>query len=83
MYENGELLDALQLSSQLKFRDLIAETVTEYQRMKNFCRIYPARNSKIYDRFFTGNKHLAKIIYKVLCTPEIIPYGITNGRDAI
>ena len=45
--------------------------------MQNFCRIYPARNSKLYDKYFSGNKGLAKAVYKVLHSPEIVPYGAT------
>jgi len=81
LYEQGELLDALHASSQLKFRDLIADTVSEYLRMNNFCMVYPARNSKLYDKYFTSNKSLAKVIYKVLCTPEIIPFGVTISQE--
>lgn len=39
----------------LKFRDIVAETVQEYSRRGEFVRIYPARNSKIYDKFFMKN----------------------------
>lgn len=49
--------------------------------MNNFCRIYPARNSKLYDRFFSMNKQLQKVLYKVLITPEIIPYGIISNQS--
>ena len=58
LYEHGELLETLQSCSLLKFRTLIADAVSEYQRMNNFCRIYPARNSKLYDRFFSMCKTL-------------------------
>ena len=60
---------------QLRFRDLIADSVAEFNRCKNFCRIYPARNSRLYDKYFNANKSLTKILYKVLHSPEIIPYG--------
>ena len=60
--------------AQLRFRDLISETVHEFTRMENFCRIYPARNSKLYDKYFSGQKPLNKIIYKVFYTNEVIPY---------
>jgi len=66
IYENGELLDALKNCTALRFRDLICETVAEFNRMSNFCRIYPARNSKLYDKYFSGNKALTKIMYKAL-----------------
>ena len=75
LYENGQLLEPMRQCMQLRFRDLIADTVTEFLRMQNFCRIYPARNSKLYDKYFSSNKALAKITYKVLHTAEIVPYG--------
>ena len=62
------------MCAQLRFRDLISETVHEFSRMENFCRIYPARNSKLYDKYFSGQKPLNKIIYKVLYTNEVLPY---------
>ena len=79
MYENGELCEALKTCTQLKFRDFISDTVNEYNRMQNFCRIYPARNSKLYDKYFSGNKSLTKIIYKILHSAEIVPYGIQSN----
>ena len=51
--------------------------------MKNFCRIYPARNSKLYDRFFSSSKALAKVLYRVLHTPEIVPFGIVSNQAII
>ena len=65
----------------LRFRDLIADTVNEYNRMSNFCRIFPARNSKIYDKYFSGNKQLAKVIYKVLFSQEVIPFGVVSNHN--
>lgn len=65
---------------QLRFRDLISDTVNEYLRMENFCRIFPARNSKLYDKFFSGNRALAKVTYRVLHTAEIVPYGAIYGN---
>ena len=72
-------MDSLKTCTQLKFRDLISDTVNEYCRMTNFCRIYPARNSKLYDKYFSGNKSLTKVTYKVLHTAEIVPYGIKSN----
>ena len=50
--------------------------------MTNFSRIYPARNSKLYDKYFSGNKALTKIMYKTLHTAEIVPYGIRANQPA-
>ena len=77
-----EVADLMKTCSQLKFRDLIGETVSEYSRMENFCRIYPARNAKIYDKFLSGHKALGKIIYKVLYTSEIMTYERAIEKSA-
>lgn len=66
----------------LRFRDLIAETVHEYSRMgDNFVRIYPARNSKMYDKYLSSHKALNRIMYKVFYTSEILPYDRGNKGD--
>ena len=56
----------------LKFRDILHETVSEYTRRGEFVRIFPAKNSKIYD----------KLIYKTLFSSEFLPYGV-NLSDLI
>ena len=63
----------------LRYRDLIAETIHEYSRMENFCRIYPSRNSKLYDKFMSGHKSLNKVMYKVFYTSEILTYDRALG----
>ena len=77
-----DVAEQLKSCTQLRFRDLIAETVHEYSRMENFCRIYPARNSKLYDKFMSGHKSLNKILYKVLYTSEILSYERTAEKSA-
>ena len=66
----------------LRFRDLLTETIQEFCRMENFCRIYPARNSKLYDKFMSGHKSLNKIMYKVLYTSEIMAYERASDKSA-
>ena len=53
-YESGELTEPLKLAAQVKYREIISETVSEYTRKGNFVRIFPARNSKLYDKYFGG-----------------------------
>ena len=64
----------MKIASNLKFRDIVQETCEEFSRKGQFVRIYPARNSKIYDKYFSGQKALSKIIYKALYSNEILPY---------
>lgn len=72
------LQEIMKNATQLRYRDLIAETVHEFSRMENFCRIYPARNSKLYDKYFSGHKQLNKVLYKVFYTSEILAYERNN-----
>lgn len=61
----------------LKFRDVLNETVIEFNRMGEFVRIFPSRHSKPYEKFFSGlfgTRMLNRIIHKVLFTNEILPY---------
>jgi len=51
--------------------------------MENFVRIYPARNSKLYDKYFSGHKPLNKIIYKVLYTNEVLSYERSNVEKSV
>ena len=77
LFDNLNLLEPLQRACFLKFRDILAETVSEYNRRGEFVRIYPAKNCKIYDKFFSsGKSSVNKIIYKMLFSSEVIPYGI-------
>ena len=78
--EYAEIGELMKTVSQVRFRDLITETVQEFSRMENFSRIYPARNSKLYDKYFSGSKPLNKIIYKVLFTNEIMPYNRSKAE---
>ena len=66
----------------MRFKDIIAETVAESSRMQNFCRIFPARNSKLYDKYFSGHKPLNKILYKVLYTSEILAYERSGAEKS-
>ena len=46
----GDVIGPLRKACGLKFRDILHETVSEYNRKNSFVRIYPARNSKIYPK---------------------------------
>ena len=77
-----DVYEPMKSSMQLKFRDLIQETVSEFCRMENFCRIFPARNSKMYEKFFAGQKPLNKILYRVFYSSDILPYGRNVEKSA-
>lgn len=56
----------------LRHREFVRETCSEYQKRGNFIRIYPAKNSDIYDQYFAAPRPFNRIIYKALFTDEII-----------
>ena len=52
---DSELRDNLDLAKKLcglRFKEVLRETLSEYQRRGNFVRIYPAKGSDVYDIYF-------------------------------
>ena len=39
---------------QMKYKDTLRETLQEHFRKGGFLRIYPSKNSNIYDQYFTS-----------------------------
>jgi len=60
----------------MKFKDILYETLEENSWRGNYVRIYPAKGSEIYDKYFTGPRPYNKFLYKCLYTDEIIPLGL-------
>ena len=75
--EYGNLEDALRKSCLLKFRDILHETCVEFNRCGEFVRIFPCKNSKPYEKYFSGvfgTRMLNRIVHKVLFSNELFPY---------
>lgn len=53
---------------------MIRETLQEHARRNNFVRIYPSKNSDIYDGFFVTPRPSNKFLYRYLYTDEIIHF---------
>lgn len=64
--------EGMRKAISFRHRDLIRETCQEYQKRGNFIRIYPAKNSDIYDQYFSAPRPYNKIVYKALFTDEIV-----------
>ena len=64
--------ESLRKAASLRYREYIRETLSEHQRKGNFIRIYPAKNSDMYDCFFNTARPFNKLVYKALFTDEII-----------
>lgn len=58
---------------------MLNETLLEDQRKGNFIRIYPNRNSDIYDGYFTFPRASNKILFKYLFTDEISPMELPRN----
>lgn len=63
----------------LKYREVLRECISEYGRRGNFIRIYPAKGSSSYDKYFKGVRPYNQFIYKCLYTDEIIPEVIEES----
>lgn len=68
---NKQFCDRLSQISA-KNRAMIRDTLIEDQRKGNFIRIYPSRDSDIYDQYFTPPRASNKILYKYLYSDEIV-----------
>jgi len=66
-----------QLSS--KNRAIIRDTLIEDQRKGNFVRIYPTRDSDIYDQYFLSLRVTNKMVHKYLFTDEIIQTDVPKS----
>lgn len=74
--EYSPFLDPMKKAANLKYKEYIRETITENQRRGYMLRIYPARNSDMYDPFFQHQRPYNKVVYKVLYGDEIMKnYG--------
>lgn len=46
-------VETMRKLATLRCRDIVIETMAEYQRKGNYVRIYPTRGSDMYDQFFS------------------------------
>lgn len=60
-----------QISS--KNKTIIRDTLIEDQRKGNFIRIYPCKDSDIYDQYFLNPRASNKIIHKYLFGNDLVP----------
>jgi len=65
----------MRAACMLKHREVIYEALGEYQRRGNFVRIFPSKQSHIYDQFFLGSRPLNKLLHKVLYSDKVLRIG--------
>jgi len=70
--EFGHMTDALKKAAVFKYKEIIAETLSENSRRGHWCRIFPARGCEMYDGFFSGQRPLNKLMQKVLFSDDIM-----------
>ena len=61
----------------MKFRDILYDTVMEYNRCNEFVRIFPCKGSKPYEKYFSGvfgTRMLNRLVHKALFTSEVLVY---------
>jgi hypothetical protein len=64
--------EGMRKAASLRHRDMIRESAAEYLKRGNFIRIYPAKNSEIYDQYFSAPRPYNRIVYKALFTDEVV-----------
>lgn len=60
--------ETLMKMARTKYKELLRETVAEYNRKGRFLRIYPAFGTDVYDKYFEMPRPFNRYIYKTLYT---------------
>jgi len=71
----GSMSEMMKKACTLKYRDIIFETCHEYNRCGEFVRIFPCKNSKQYEKYFSGvfgTRMLNRIVHKALFSSEVM-----------
>lgn len=76
--EYSVLSEPMKKAATMRYKDYIREACAEYQRRGNFIRIYPAKNSDVYDQWFMSSRPYNKMLYKALFTDEILKSNISS-----
>lgn len=58
---------------------MVRDTLLEDQRKGNFIRIYPCKDSDIYDQYFTTQRNSNKVVYKYIFGDEIVQTEIPKN----
>ena len=64
--EWAQEIDMLKKLSTVKNKEIMRETLLEFQRKGNYVCIYPARGSEFYDQYFQQVRPLNRYLNRVL-----------------
>ena len=67
----------------LKHKETLRECIAEYGRRGNFSRIYPAKGTNRYDKYFKSYRPYNNFLYKCLFTNDVIPEKIEEKYTPI
>jgi hypothetical protein len=56
----------------LRGREILLESIAEYQRKGNYVRIFPAKGSDIYDTYFVTPRSSNRLLYRCLYTDDLM-----------
>ncbi len=65
-------------AAAIKHKLFIKETLEEFSRMGEFVRIYPARGTDNFDRYFSSNRFFNKLVYKAIYTNDVLKYATSS-----
>jgi len=66
--------ETMKNSCILKHKEIVLESLREFQRKGNYIRIFPGKNSNMYDQYFQGVRSINRILYKVLYSSKLLKY---------
>lgn len=63
----------------LKLKEVLRDALEENSKRGNFIRIYPAKGTDVYDKYFKTARPHNVFLYKCLYTDEILPMGYNES----
>ena len=76
--EYSILVDPMKKAQSMRYKEYIREATAEHHRRGYFIRIFPAKQSDIYDQYFSGTRPYNKSLYKALYTDEVLRSNISS-----
>jgi len=67
----------------MKNKEILKQTIEEFERSRDFIRIFPSKNSNLYNKYFENKRSANVFIYKILFTDDILPLDTQDYSEPI
>lgn len=68
---------------KIKNKEILKQSIEEFERSRDFIRIFPSKNSNLYNKYFENKRSANVFIYKILFTDDILPLDTQDYSEPI